>query len=128
MKKMLKNFGNIFKKFGESVVKGDIWVKLSLLIMGAGYMGRGQVIKGILMTIVEAVFVLYMAVVGVPYLSKFGTLGTVQFEKVFNVSLDTLRHFISVFILRELIIFLLCFFLFLLKENGYRKQINIDRR
>lgn len=85
MKKMLKNFGNIFKKFGESVVKGDIWVKLSLLIMGAGYMGRGQVIKGILMTIVEAVFVLYMAVVGVPYLSKFGTLGTVQFEKVFNV-------------------------------------------
>lgn len=85
MKKMLKNIGNIFKNFGESIVKGDIWVKLSLLIMGAGYMGRGQVIKGILMTIVEAVFILYMAVVGVPYLSKFGTLGTVQFEKVFNV-------------------------------------------
>ena len=85
MKKMLKNFGNIFKNFGESIVKGDIWVKLSLLVMGAGYMGRGQVIKGILMTIVEAVFILYMVSVGVPYLSKFGTLGTVQFEKVFNV-------------------------------------------
>lgn len=85
MKEKLKNLGNIFKNFGEAVIKGSIWVKLSLLIMGAGYIGCGQVIKGILMTIVQAVFVLYMILVGAPYLSKFGTLGTVQFEKVFNV-------------------------------------------
>ena len=85
MKKMWKNIGSAFKDFGESIAKGDVWVKLSLLVMGAGYMGRGQVIKGILVTLVEAVFALYMAAVGVPYLSKFGTLGTVQFEKVFNV-------------------------------------------
>ena len=86
MKKMWKNIGNAFKDFGEGIAKGDAWVKLSLLVMGAGYMGRGQVIKGILVTLVEAVFALYMAAVGVPYLSKFGTLGTVQFEKVFNVA------------------------------------------
>lgn len=85
MKKMWKNIGSAFKDFSESIAKGDVWVKLSLLVMGAGYMGRGQVIKGILITLVEAVFALYMAAVGVPYLSKFGTLGTVQFEKVFNV-------------------------------------------
>lgn len=85
MEKKQKKFGAFWKNFAESVVRGDIWVKLSLLVMGAGYIGRGQVIKGILMTLVEAVFALYMAVVGVPYLSKFGTLGTVQFEKVFNV-------------------------------------------
>lgn len=85
MKNMWKNIGSTFKDFGESIAKGDVWVKLSLLIMGAGYIGRGQVIKGILITLVEAVFALYMAAVGVPYLSKFGTLGTVQFEKVFNV-------------------------------------------
>lgn len=85
MKNMWKSIGSTFKGFGESIAKGDVWVKLSLLIMGAGYIGRGQVIKGILITLVEAVFALYMAAVGVPYLSKFGTLGTVQFEKVFNV-------------------------------------------
>lgn len=85
MKNMWKSIGSTFKDFGESIAKGDVWVKLSLLIMGAGYIGRGQVIKGILITLVEAVFALYMAAVGVPYLSKFGTLGTVQFEKVFNV-------------------------------------------
>lgn len=85
MNKKQKKTGNIWKNFIEGIIRGDLWVKLSLLVMGAGYIGRGQVIKGILMTFVETVFALYMAAVGVPYLSKFGTLGTVQFEKVFNV-------------------------------------------
>ncbi|MGN1148440.1 MAG: carbohydrate ABC transporter permease [Lachnospiraceae bacterium] len=84
MKKVFKKIGDIFKSFGTAIAKGDIWVKLSALILGAGYFGRGQIAKGILMTVAEVVFILYTIVVGVPYLSKFGTLGTVQFEKVFN--------------------------------------------
>lgn len=85
MKEKFKGIGKIFKSFGESVAKGDIWVKLSMIVMGAGYIGRKQIIKGLLMIFVEAVFIMYMITVGVPYLSKFNTLGTVQFEKVFNV-------------------------------------------
>lgn len=100
MKKVWKNIGNAFKDFGEGIAKGDAWVKLSLLVMGAGYIGRGQVIKGILITLVEAVFALYMAAVGVPYLSKFGTLGTVQFEKVFNVATMKMRSMITIIPLR----------------------------
>lgn len=85
MKNFMKSLGNIFKEFGLSIAKGDIWVKLSLLIMGAGYVGRKQVVKGIIMTLFEAVFIAYMVIVGAPNLSKFNTLGTVQFEKVFNL-------------------------------------------
>ena len=86
MKNFMKSLGNIFKEFGLSIAKGDIWVKLSLVIMGAGYVGRKQVIKGIIMTLFEVVIIAYMVIVGAPNLSKFNTLGTVQFEKVFNLA------------------------------------------
>lgn len=86
MKNFMKSLGNIFKEFGLSIAKGDIWVKLSLVIMGAGYVGRKQVIKGIIMTLFEAVIIAYMVIVGAPNLSEFNTLGTVQFEKVFNLA------------------------------------------
>ena len=40
----MKTFLNAIKKyfvdFGTAVAKGDIWCKLSLLVMGAGYWGR----------------------------------------------------------------------------------------
>lgn len=85
MKKSMEKVKAGCRDLGESLVKGDLWVKLSVLWMGAGYAGRGQWVKGILMTVFEAVMVLYMALVGIPYLSKFNTLGTVAFEKVFNV-------------------------------------------
>lgn len=76
--------GGYFKRFGTSLAEGDLAVKASLLIMGAGYFARGQVIKGILVTLVEAVYLIFMVMFGVPYLAKFGTLGTVKQEMVFN--------------------------------------------
>lgn len=69
----------------ESFIRGDIWVKLSAVFMGAGYFGHGQIMKGLLMMLFEAVSIGYMILVGIPYLSKFNTLGTVAFEKVFNL-------------------------------------------
>ncbi|MBC8563425.1 hypothetical protein [Jutongia huaianensis] len=57
----LKNFGTAlagyFRDFGTAVVKGDIWVKLSLLIMGAGYFARKQIVNGILMMLVQIGFI-----------------------------------------------------------------------
>lgn len=81
----MKKIADIIKEFGLSIVKGDIWVKLSLIIMGAGYFARKQIVKGIIMTLFEVVFIAFMAVVGMPNLSKFGTLGTVQFEQEFDI-------------------------------------------
>lgn len=84
MKKLIHSIGNYFKDFGVAVAKGDIWVKLSLLVMGAGYFARKQIINGLIMTALEIVFGIMCAFYALPNLAKFGTLGTVQFEQVFD--------------------------------------------
>ncbi|MBR1471265.1 MAG: sugar ABC transporter permease [Lachnospiraceae bacterium] len=73
-----------FSDFGIAVDKGDWATRASLLIMGAGFIARKQIIKGILVTLVEALYILVFAVYSVPYLSKFGTLGTVKMEQTFD--------------------------------------------
>lgn len=81
-------FGSIagfFKEFGEAVVKGDMFVKLSLIWMGAGYIKRKQYIKALLVTLLEVALIYFTIGFAVDYVSKFGTLGTVQQEAVFNI-------------------------------------------
>ncbi len=80
----MKSIGKYFKNFGTAIAKGDIWVKLSLLVMGAGYIARKQVINGLIMIALEAVFAVMCVFYAAPNLAKFGTLGTVQFEQVFD--------------------------------------------
>lgn len=70
----------LFKDFGRAVTRGDIWTKLSLLIMGMGYWGHRQVIKGILMTLLQAGVILFTWKVSLQYILKLNTLGTVQRE------------------------------------------------
>ncbi|MBQ8877393.1 MAG: sugar ABC transporter permease [Lachnospiraceae bacterium] len=80
-----KAIAEFFGKFGEAVVKGDIFVKLSLLWMGAGYVRRKQYIKAILITIFEIAVLAFTFGFAMEYVSKFGTLGTVRQESVFNM-------------------------------------------
>lgn len=84
MKKALNAIGNYFKNIGIAFAKGDIWVKLSAIVMGAGYFVRKQIINGIIMLLVEVLFVVMCIGYAAPNLAKFGTLGTVQFEQVFD--------------------------------------------
>ena len=44
---------NFFQTFGEAFVKGDIFTKVSLLVWGLGYIGHGQLMKALLVTLVE---------------------------------------------------------------------------
>ena len=74
-----------FSDLGRAVSKGDGWVKSSMLIMGAGYFGRGQIIRGIIACLVEALFVVMCIFYAAPNLAKFGTLGTVQYEEEFDI-------------------------------------------
>ena len=80
----MKKIGTYFKDFFTSIAKGDIWVKLSLLIMGAGYFGRKQIARGILMTLLEVGVIASIFRVFAPYMSKLNTLGTVQREEIFD--------------------------------------------
>ncbi len=90
VKNGLKSFfgaiGGFFREFGEAVVKGDLFVKLSLVWMGAGYVKRKQFVKGILMTLLEVAVALYSVFFAAEYVSKFSTLGTVKQESVFNLA------------------------------------------
>ena len=71
---------NFLQRFGHGFVHGDIFTKLSLFIWGLGYIGHGQLIKAVLVTLVQALGLYYLGVAGIPNLMKFGTLGTVQME------------------------------------------------
>ena len=81
---MFKSIGNYFKEFTTALAKGDIGVKLSLIVMGAGYFARKQIINGLIMIALEAVFIIACVFYAAPNLAKFGTLGTVQFEQIFD--------------------------------------------
>lgn len=62
---------DIFRTFAD----GNIAVKLSFLIMGLGNICYGQILRGILFLLFEAVFIIYMVTTGAHWLSLFDTLG-----------------------------------------------------
>ena len=62
----------------NTVVHGSWKTKVSCIIMGFGSIAYGQVVRGILFFLFEAVFIAYMILTGGYWLSKFGTLGTVS--------------------------------------------------
>lgn len=77
--------GKFFHDFAEAVIKGDAFVKLSLFWMGAGYFRRKQYAKALLMTVFEIAVLLFTVTFASQYVPKFGTLGTVKQEAVFNM-------------------------------------------
>ena len=80
-----KAVGKWFSDFGTAFAKGDAFVKLSALWMGAGYARRKQYAKAIIMTILEIAIIAFTIVFALEYVPKFGTLGTVTMERVFNM-------------------------------------------
>ena len=76
--------GSFFREFGEAAAKGDLSVKLSMIWMGAGYARRGQYVKSVLITIFEALVIVFSVVCSSQYIPKFGTLGTVKRASEFN--------------------------------------------
>ena len=86
-----KAIGGFFADFGTAVVKGDAFVKLSLIWMGAGYAKRKQYVKAALMTLLEIAVIFFSVKFAMQYVPKFSTLGTVKMEKVFNMKKRSLQ-------------------------------------
>lgn len=83
---MKKNkFVGGLSEIGTSLVRGDVFVKLSLILMGTGYFRRKQYIKGLFVTLYQAAVLFYISVIGFPYLEKISTLGTVKRQMQFNL-------------------------------------------
>lgn len=124
-----------FKNFGLAIVKGDVWTKLSMIIMGLGYIGHGQIINGILITGIEVLFLLYFGTFGVKYLSKFSTLGTVQFESKFDVitmqnTVNDYDNSFMILLFGTITIILMAVFIFIWMRNvshAYYLQEEIDQ-
>ena len=57
---------NFFQTFGEAFAKGDIFTKVSFLVWGLGYIGHGQLMKALLVTLVEGLGLYFLALYGAP--------------------------------------------------------------
>ncbi|HRX57859.1 MAG TPA: sugar ABC transporter permease [Eubacteriales bacterium] len=86
MKKRKQDAGRTFLpvRAVKSWLDGDVFVKLTPLLWGAGYIRRKQYVKGFLALVFEAVVVLFSITYGCPNIAKLGTLGTVKRATVYN--------------------------------------------
>ena len=96
----IKNIGLWFKKAGltiageakdivQTFIEGDWKTKLSYLVMGFGNIARGQVLRGLLFLLFEVVFIGYMILAGIYWMSMLPTLGVVGPHREYNELLDT---------------------------------------
>ena len=69
---------------GRALKEGDLFTRLSALIMGAGLLGHRQMVKGILVFLIEVAFCLYMIMSGFHNISMLPSLGTEAQGKVWN--------------------------------------------
>lgn len=130
-KKKTNPFLTYFKDLGTAIAKGDVSVKLSMLFMGAGYTFHKQVIKGILVTLIEIAFILMCILYAAPNLAKFGTLGTVQFEQVLDpltlqTTVNDYDNSFTILLNSIIALFLIvCFILFWISnmKSVYRLQV-----
>lgn len=67
----------------QTFTKGDIWVKLSGILWGAGCIARKQVGKGLLLFLGETLFLILLYFTW-PSVLKLGTLGTVPAERIWD--------------------------------------------
>ncbi len=88
--------GNFFKKIGTSIAaffknyaKGDIFTKLSAIIMGLGCMVRGQIVRGLIFLAFEGLFIYYMICHGSYWLSMLSSLGIKGPSKEYDSFYDT---------------------------------------
>ncbi len=95
-----RKIGLFFKKIGLGLAgeakdialtfkEGDYKTKLSFIIMGFGCIMRGQILRGLMFLLLEAVFIFYMVTSGAHWLSMLPSLGKVGPREVYNEVLDT---------------------------------------
>jgi arabinogalactan oligomer/maltooligosaccharide transport system permease protein len=73
-----KGIGSNLKDIGTTFKEGDINTKISFLVMGFGPLLRKYYARGIAFLLFEILYIVYMVSFGWQYLSKIGTLGTVE--------------------------------------------------
>lgn len=103
--------------------------------MGAGYARHKQFIKAAIMTVLEAAVILFSILFASQYVPKFGTLGTVQAEMIFdpvtmkNIMNDYDNSFkILLYSLICFVVWIAFFFVWIKNTiNSYKIQVKADK-
>ena len=67
-----------------ALAKGDIYTKMSAILMGTGNFARGQICKGLIYLIAEISFLFFLITQGMVYLKGLTTLGIQETGEIFN--------------------------------------------
>ena len=135
--------GHGFKKAYQALIQalkdiwhdfyhGSIFVKLSFLFLGLGSFRRKQYAKGILLTVFQIVFILYLVFFGIEMLSKMGSLGTVEYAVYYdsilkkNIVNDYDHSFLILLFSVMSIVFILIYLIVALKNIRY--QYNLEQK
>lgn len=82
LRRFFSGIGGVLQTLVHTWQKGDWKTRVSYFLMGFGSIARGQWLRGLLFLLFQAVFFLYMALMGFTSLGKLPTLGTTETVKV----------------------------------------------
>jgi arabinogalactan oligomer/maltooligosaccharide transport system permease protein len=127
-----QGFKNVFGLLKDAWEYGNLWTRLSFLVMGVGNIARKQILKGIIYLAMEFGFIFYMIMFGVTALSHFGDLGTKTQGMVLNETTgvyETAQGDNSMLLLLAAVValFIIVFFVVMWYKNvksAYRTQLN----
>ncbi|NLW19893.1 MAG: sugar ABC transporter permease [Clostridiales bacterium] len=104
-------------------MEGDWKTRTSFFIMGFGSIARGQVMRGLLFLLFQAVFLLYMLFFGGAYLAKWGTLGDVETTRQGRVTVYGDNSFL-ILLYGVLTLFFVLAFLYTWRVNVRQNRIS----
>ena len=127
-----KGFKAVYDEFADilmTFVHGDWKTKISYFVMGFGSIARGQILRGILFLLMEVIFIGYMALYGVYWMSMLPSLGKVGPQKVYNVIYDTYEfsyndNSFKILLYGVLTIFFIIGFIFTWRVNVKQNKIS----
>ena len=92
--RFIKAIGSGFAWLGSTFAHGDALTKLSYIIMGAGSLFRGQIVKGLMFLAAEVAYIGFMIDSGFGFVAGLRNLGTVQRGWYFDeeLGIDVMRE------------------------------------
>ncbi len=124
---ILLKIGAWLGTFVDALRYGNWKTRLSLVAWGTGCFSYGQIGRGILLSVYEIAFTLYMIFFGGKYLSKLGTLGTVPLVKNdYGVPIGEYDNSFSILLYSMLTIVVIALTVFLLIKSvtmAYENQL-----
>lgn len=121
--RLVRGLGSEIKDLAETFVHGDWKTRVSYFIMGFGSIARGQVLRGVMFLLFQAVFLLYMLMFGGAYLAKWGTLGTVETARQGRVTVYGDNSFL-ILLYGVLTLFFVLAFLYTWRVNVRQNKIS----